>query len=104
MSSFSYSLVGFVGGVVVQKSLEFQEQIQWAVQHGADYIIAERFEEFGEAKLALDCIKEFGNGRKIKLREDSFFIAIISNEIHLTVSLFSHFYFGKCFLHQSIPK
>lgn len=42
----------------------FREQIEWAVQSGADYIIAERFEEFGEAKLALECIQQFGNGRK----------------------------------------
>lgn len=40
----------------------FREQIEWAVQSGADYIIAERFEEFGEAKLALECIQQFGNG------------------------------------------
>ncbi|XP_061179415.1 betaine--homocysteine S-methyltransferase 1-like [Saccostrea echinata] len=40
----------------------FREQIQWAVQCGADYMIAERFHEFAEARLALDCIKEYGNG------------------------------------------
>ncbi|XP_056000868.1 betaine--homocysteine S-methyltransferase 1-like isoform X1 [Ostrea edulis] len=40
----------------------FREQIEWAVQCGADYIIAERYDEFAEAMLALECIKEYGNG------------------------------------------
>lgn len=40
----------------------FKEQIEWAVEEGADFIIAETFMEYQEAKLALDCIKQYGKG------------------------------------------
>ncbi|KAL5013160.1 hypothetical protein ScPMuIL_007430 [Solemya velum] len=40
----------------------FKEQIQWAVQYGADFIVAETFSDFGEASLALECVKQYGNG------------------------------------------
>jgi len=40
----------------------FKEQIQWAVQEGADFIIGETFSDYGEAKLAVECIQEHGNG------------------------------------------
>ncbi|XP_056000872.1 S-methylmethionine--homocysteine S-methyltransferase BHMT2-like isoform X2 [Ostrea edulis] len=40
----------------------FKEQIQWAVECGADYIVAETFSDYGEAELALRCIKEYGKG------------------------------------------
>lgn len=39
----------------------FKEQIEWAVQAEVDYIVAETFSELGEAKLALDCIRKYGN-------------------------------------------
>jgi hypothetical protein len=42
-----------------------QEQIIWAVEEKADYIVAETFNDFGEALLALETIKEFGNGKHI---------------------------------------
>eukprot|EP00057_Strongylocentrotus_purpuratus_P028836 XP_011683310.1 PREDICTED: betaine--homocysteine S-methyltransferase 1 isoform X2 [Strongylocentrotus purpuratus] len=38
------------------------EQVEWAVEEGADYIIAETFSIFGEAMMALECIKEYGKG------------------------------------------
>ncbi|XP_071145299.1 S-methylmethionine--homocysteine S-methyltransferase BHMT2-like [Mytilus edulis] len=40
----------------------FKEQIKWATEEKVDYIIAETFNDLGEALLALECIKEFGNG------------------------------------------
>jgi len=40
----------------------FKEQIIWSVEEGADYMIAETFFDYGEAVIAMDCIKEFGNG------------------------------------------
>ncbi|XP_067684989.1 betaine--homocysteine S-methyltransferase 1-like isoform X2 [Haliotis asinina] len=40
----------------------FKEQIEWAVEEGADYIVAESFSEFGEAMLALESIYKYGNG------------------------------------------
>ncbi|XP_033744365.1 betaine--homocysteine S-methyltransferase 1-like isoform X1 [Pecten maximus] len=40
----------------------FKEQLEWAVEGGADYIIAETFNDFGEAMLALQAIKTFGQG------------------------------------------
>ncbi|XP_071142760.1 betaine--homocysteine S-methyltransferase 1-like [Mytilus edulis] len=38
----------------------FKEQIEWAIAEGVDYIVAESFSEYGEAALALECIKEYG--------------------------------------------
>ncbi|XP_005108478.2 betaine--homocysteine S-methyltransferase 1 [Aplysia californica] len=40
----------------------FKEQIEWAVEEGADFIVAETFSELGEAALALECIKKYGKG------------------------------------------
>jgi len=37
----------------------FKEQIEWAVQGGADLIVAETYPDYAEAKLALECIKKF---------------------------------------------
>ena len=34
------------------------------MQEGADFILAESFEFLGEALIALDCIKKYGNGEK----------------------------------------
>lgn len=42
--------------------LIFKEQIEWAVEENADFIIGETFNDFGEAMLALKSIKEFGKG------------------------------------------
>ncbi len=38
----------------------FEEQTQWAVEEGVDFIIAETFSHYGEAKIALDVIQEAG--------------------------------------------
>ncbi|XP_067684995.1 betaine--homocysteine S-methyltransferase 1-like [Haliotis asinina] len=40
----------------------FKEQIEWAVEESADYIVGETFCELGEAMLALECMKKYGNG------------------------------------------
>ncbi|ESO90437.1 hypothetical protein LOTGIDRAFT_217867 [Lottia gigantea] len=40
----------------------FKEQIQWAVEEGADFIVAETYSDLGEAMLALQCIKKYGKG------------------------------------------
>lgn len=40
----------------------FKEQVEWCVEEGADFIVAESYTDYGEAKLALDAIKEYGNG------------------------------------------
>ncbi|XP_078668459.1 betaine--homocysteine S-methyltransferase 1-like isoform X2 [Branchiostoma floridae x Branchiostoma belcheri] len=42
--------------------LAFTEQTEWAVAEGADFMVAETFHNLGEALLALDSIKQFGNG------------------------------------------
>jgi betaine-homocysteine S-methyltransferase len=42
----------------------FKESITWAVEEGADFIIAETFPDFGEAKLALECIRKYAPGRE----------------------------------------
>ncbi|MCC6957875.1 MAG: homocysteine S-methyltransferase family protein [Anaerolineales bacterium] len=38
----------------------YTEQVQWAVDEGADFIIAETLEYLGEGLLALEVIKKFG--------------------------------------------
>ncbi|KAJ8026537.1 Betaine--homocysteine S-methyltransferase 1 [Holothuria leucospilota] len=40
----------------------FKEQIEWAVDEGVHYIIAETFVALEEALLALEAIKEYGSG------------------------------------------
>ncbi|XP_022100759.1 betaine--homocysteine S-methyltransferase 1-like [Acanthaster planci] len=40
----------------------FKDQIEWAVEEGADFILAETFSDFGEALLALEAVKEYGKG------------------------------------------
>lgn len=39
-----------------------QEQITWAVEGGADFIVGETFGLLSEALLAAECIKRYGNG------------------------------------------
>ena len=41
---------------------EWQEQIEWAVDAGADFIVAETFSKFGEALIATRACKEFAKG------------------------------------------
>ena len=43
----------------------FQEQVEWAVEEGADFIIGETFAFYGEAHLALDAILKYGGGKSI---------------------------------------
>ena len=45
-----------------------QEQVEWAVKGGADYIIAETFLDLGEAKMALEVIQQHGNGQSVSAR------------------------------------
>ncbi|GFS16172.1 betaine--homocysteine S-methyltransferase 1-like [Elysia marginata] len=40
----------------------FKEQVEWAVKGGADYMIAETFNDLGEAIIALEVIKKYGKG------------------------------------------
>ncbi|XP_052811612.1 betaine--homocysteine S-methyltransferase 1-like [Mya arenaria] len=40
----------------------FKEQVLWAVEGGADFIIGETFSAYGEAAIALKAIREHGNG------------------------------------------
>ena len=40
----------------------FQEQIEWAVGGGADYIVVETMTGYAEAKVALDAVLKYGKG------------------------------------------
>jgi len=40
----------------------FEEQVKWAVEEGADFIIGETYMNYEEAVLGLKAIKEFGKG------------------------------------------
>ena len=42
--------------------LFIQEQIEIAVEMGADFILGETYMDTGEAMLALECIKKYGKG------------------------------------------
>ena len=39
-----------------------KEQVQWAVEEGADFILGETFTLFEEALIAAKCIKQYGKG------------------------------------------
>src|SRR5215470_8122496 len=43
----------------------FEEQVQWAIEEGADFFIAETFNHLGEAKIALDVIKQAGKSAMV---------------------------------------
>ena len=47
--------------------IALQEQVEWAVEEGADFIVAETFGELSEAKLALECIKSVKKGKLFAL-------------------------------------
>nr|KAG5706936.1 hypothetical protein BaRGS_021442 [Batillaria attramentaria] len=48
---------------IIERTREiFKEQVEWAVRGGADMMIAETFNDLGEAKLALEAIQKYGNG------------------------------------------
>lgn len=40
----------------------FKEETEWAVNGGADLLLAETYNDFGEAMLALEVMKQYGNG------------------------------------------
>ncbi|XP_005109436.2 betaine--homocysteine S-methyltransferase 1 [Aplysia californica] len=40
----------------------FKEQVEWATEAGVDFIVGETFGELGEAMMALEAIKMYGNG------------------------------------------
>lgn len=40
----------------------FKESVQFAVRGGADFILGETFTELGEAQLAMEAIKQYGEG------------------------------------------
>ncbi|XP_067675574.1 betaine--homocysteine S-methyltransferase 1-like [Haliotis asinina] len=48
---------------IEQAEAMFKEQIEWAVEYDVDLILAETFVELGEAKLALECIQKYGQGK-----------------------------------------
>ena len=52
-----------------------QEQVEWAVEAGVDYILGETFNELGEAMLALEVIKEFGKGNCYIIKIQRRFVA-----------------------------
>ncbi|XP_064617551.1 betaine--homocysteine S-methyltransferase 1-like isoform X2 [Liolophura sinensis] len=47
---------------VAQAANIFKEQVEWAAQEKADFIVGETFGTLGEAMLALEAIKKYGNG------------------------------------------
>lgn len=51
-----------------------KEQVEWAVEGGADYIIGETFDSFGEASIALKTIQHYGRGayHDIKLQNSCY--------------------------------
>ncbi len=49
--------------VITNLYLIHQEQVEWAVQEGADFIVGETFSIPEEAEMALHCIKKYGNGK-----------------------------------------
>lgn len=57
---FDFICLCFIDVFLSNSIAIFQEQIEWAVAEGADYIVAETFSDYAEAASALECIKEYG--------------------------------------------
>ena len=61
-----------------------QECVEWAVKGGADFILGETYQEFGEAMLALEAIKQYGKGivRLCHIRHDfiEFSLTLLNSE------------------------
>ncbi|XP_071477186.1 betaine--homocysteine S-methyltransferase 1-like [Diadema antillarum] len=49
-------------GAIQETKDMFREQIEWAVDEGADFIVGETFDHCGEAVLAAQVVKEYGRG------------------------------------------
>ncbi len=47
-----------------------QEQVEWAAEEGADFILAETYTLLSEALLALDVIKKYGKGKSTGVKEN----------------------------------
>lgn len=62
----------------------YKEQIVWAVQGGADYIIGETHSSFGEAEIALKAIKEHGQGLQAAITMTAYFPDKLTDEIPVT--------------------
>ncbi|XP_077977138.1 betaine--homocysteine S-methyltransferase 1-like [Glandiceps talaboti] len=60
--------------------LMFKEMITWAVEAGADFILAETFAHLGEAMLAVETLKEYGKGLPIVLTMAPFVVATKNNQ------------------------
>ncbi|WAR08270.1 BHMT2-like protein, partial [Mya arenaria] len=59
------------------------EQVCWAVQGGADYIIGETHSSYGEAEIALKAIKEHGQGLPAVITLTAFFPDRTTDEVVL---------------------
>lgn len=71
-----------------QKAVEktkamFKEQVEWAVRGGADYIVAETFGDYGEAALALETIKQYGNGLPAVVTLSSNMTLYTEDDVHI---------------------
>ncbi|XP_076096217.1 S-methylmethionine--homocysteine S-methyltransferase BHMT2-like [Mytilus galloprovincialis] len=59
----------------------FKEQVEWAVQEKADYIIGETYNDSEEAMAALETIKEFGKGLPAVITMAAYFPDITVDDI-----------------------
>ncbi|XP_052809358.1 betaine--homocysteine S-methyltransferase 1-like [Mya arenaria] len=62
---------------------QYREQVCWAVQGGADYIIGETHSSYGEAEIALKAIKEHGQGLPAVITLTAFFPDRTTDEVVL---------------------
>ncbi len=51
-------------------SAHAQEQVEWAVEEGADFILAETYQLLSEAFIALESIKKYGKGKSKAVHYD----------------------------------
>ncbi|CAG2253942.1 BHMT [Mytilus edulis] len=59
----------------------FKEQVEWAVEENADYIIGETYNDSGEAMAALETIKEYGKGLPAVITMAAYFPNITVDDI-----------------------
>nr|KAG5706934.1 hypothetical protein BaRGS_021440 [Batillaria attramentaria] len=65
----------------------FKEQVEWAVRGGADMMIAETFNDLGEAKLALEAIQKYGNGIPAVVTLVAYFYDITTDDVPIPQAL-----------------
>ncbi|XP_076466823.1 betaine--homocysteine S-methyltransferase 1-like [Babylonia areolata] len=65
----------------------FKEQVEWAVQGKADYIVLETFYDLGETKLAMEVVQQYGQGLPIAVTMGPFMTDMTLDDVPIPQAL-----------------